>query len=194
MIKPETIKNPLTLLGLFASLSEVSMTVALIKLPLEIQKTFIWFVIFYPALLTLGFFYFLYKKPQSLYGPSDFKDEANYFHSLQQEELRILRMYPIEPSVQAKSTTTVLTTSQITRFDLLKSNNLYAFLSTRLQINHDDITQIINRTNILDELPANIYAFTRNEDNKHRTERILAKFPEAADDFKVLKNQLKGGE
>lgn len=71
------IKNPLTIIGVFASLAEISGTVVLPHLGPDIQRWFVWFVMGFPVCLVLLFFYVLWHKHYVLYAPSDYKtDEA----------------------------------------------------------------------------------------------------------------------
>lgn len=76
--KIKTVKNPLTIIAIFAALSEICSTAVLPLLSIEIQWYFMWFVIIFPVLLLLLFFYTLNTKHFVLYAPSDYKDESNY--------------------------------------------------------------------------------------------------------------------
>ncbi|OFW61996.1 MAG: hypothetical protein A2133_05110 [Actinobacteria bacterium RBG_16_64_13] len=80
MAKPErtwtSITNPLTVIGVFAGVSEVSGTVALPLLGPDIQHVFVWFVMIFPLLLVLVFFLTLNFNPRCLYAPSDYRDEG----------------------------------------------------------------------------------------------------------------------
>lgn len=72
-----TIKNPLTVIAIFAGISEICGTAVLPILPSNIQNIFIWFVMIFPVLLVILFFSVLILKHHVLYAPSDFKtDEA----------------------------------------------------------------------------------------------------------------------
>ncbi|PZW69865.1 hypothetical protein F471_01195 [Pseudomonas sp. URMO17WK12:I1] len=72
------ISNPLTIIAVFAGVAEALATISLINLPLEIQVTFVYFVMFFPTLLVLLFFLVLALKSKVLYAPSDFVNENNY--------------------------------------------------------------------------------------------------------------------
>lgn len=72
------VRNPLTVISIFAGLAEVSATVALPQLSADIQGQFIWFVMLFPALLVFLFFVTLWTKHHVLYAPSDFADENNF--------------------------------------------------------------------------------------------------------------------
>jgi len=72
------IKNPLTIIAIFAGIAEVSGTVVLPFISEENQELFIYFLICFPSILVLLFFVTLNFNNKVLYAPSDFKDETNY--------------------------------------------------------------------------------------------------------------------
>jgi hypothetical protein len=72
------VKNPLTIIAIFAGLAEVSGTIILPFISSSIQGTYVWFLIFFPILLVVTFFFVLYTKPVVLYAPSDFRDDTIY--------------------------------------------------------------------------------------------------------------------
>ncbi|WP_313591908.1 hypothetical protein [Agrobacterium cavarae] len=69
------IKNPLTVVALFAALAEVSGTVVLPMLQAETQAIYVWFLMAFPILLVGIFFATLNWNHTVLYAPSDFNDE-----------------------------------------------------------------------------------------------------------------------
>ena len=78
MPAPRQINNPLTLIGVFAGISEVAGTAVLTQIDGAVQLIFVWFVMLFPVLLVVLFFYTLITKPQVIYGPSDYRDESNF--------------------------------------------------------------------------------------------------------------------
>ena len=72
------IKNPLTVISIFAGLAEVAGTAVLPFVNEANQNTYIWFLIIFPILLVVLFFITLNFNPKVLYAPSDFRDENNY--------------------------------------------------------------------------------------------------------------------
>lgn len=80
------IKNPLTIIGLFAGIAEVAGTVVLPFISRELQVIFIWYVMLFPIFLVILFFINLNKNPKVLYAPSDFDDEANFMKLLMAAE------------------------------------------------------------------------------------------------------------
>ncbi len=69
------IQNPLTIIAVFSGLAETMATVALIKLPIEMQSIFIYFVMAFPTAIVAVFFLILVFKNHVLYAPGDFSDE-----------------------------------------------------------------------------------------------------------------------
>jgi len=73
-------------------LAETLATVALINLPLEIQTVFVYFVMAFPAVIVLLFFFVLYFKNTVLYAPSDYSDQSHYLEVNQIKENVSLKM------------------------------------------------------------------------------------------------------
>ena len=80
--KIRNIKNPLTVIAIFAALTEVGGTVVLPFLSDENQSTFMWFLISFPSALLILFFATLNFNPTVLYAPSDFQNEENFLNVL----------------------------------------------------------------------------------------------------------------
>lgn len=72
------IKNPLTIVAIFAGIAEISGTVVITHLTERDQGIFVWFLIGFPVLLILFFFLTLNFNHKVLYAPSDFEDEENF--------------------------------------------------------------------------------------------------------------------
>lgn len=69
------IKNPLTVIAIFAGLAEVSGTIVLPLLSLQTQQTFVWFLMIFPSSLVVLFFLTLLLKHHVLYAPTDFRSD-----------------------------------------------------------------------------------------------------------------------
>jgi len=72
------IKNPLTVVAIFAALAEVSGTVVLPILERDVQFVYLWFLMLFPVLLISLFFATLNWNHTVLYAPSDFQNEDNF--------------------------------------------------------------------------------------------------------------------
>jgi hypothetical protein len=75
-------RTPLSIIAIFASLSEIAMTVTLLKIDKEMQSIFIWFVMLFPIILVACFFYTLYTKPAVLFSPLDYENDITYLSSI----------------------------------------------------------------------------------------------------------------
>lgn len=89
--KMKHIKNPLTVIGLFAALAEVAMAASMFALPPDLQHIFMWFVMAFPLLLVLLFFITLNFNPKVLYAPSDYQDETNFVQIITQQRMPLPR-------------------------------------------------------------------------------------------------------
>jgi hypothetical protein len=96
---PRQIKNPLTLIAVFAGLAEVAATGVLPVLKGPVQMTFVWYVMLFPILLVIAFFLTLNFNHRVLYSPSDFRDEKYFLETMtarfsgSTKEIDILRSY-----------------------------------------------------------------------------------------------------
>jgi hypothetical protein len=72
------IKTPLTIIAIFAGISEVCGTVVLPFIDADNQFVFIVFLIAFPTLLVILFFLTLNLNNKVLYAPSDYEDEENF--------------------------------------------------------------------------------------------------------------------
>jgi len=72
------VKNPLTIIAIFAGISEVCGSIVLPFIQQENQLIFIYFLMYFPTLLILLFFLTLNFNHKVLYSPSDYRDEDNF--------------------------------------------------------------------------------------------------------------------
>ena len=73
-----TIKNPLTIIAIFAGIVEVGSTTVLPFLEPEVQSIYVWFLMIFPTLLVGAFFVTLNRNHKVLYAPSDFQDDSAF--------------------------------------------------------------------------------------------------------------------
>lgn len=83
-----TVKNPLTVIAIFAGTAEISGTAILPLLDSGAQSTYIWFLMLFPFTLIALFFITLNWNHKVLYAPSDFKDEDHFVNILQKASLK----------------------------------------------------------------------------------------------------------
>jgi hypothetical protein len=70
------IRNPLSVIAIFAALAEVSGTLILPHLEADVQQIYVWFLMLFPVVLVVLFFATLNFNAVSLYAPSDYKNEG----------------------------------------------------------------------------------------------------------------------
>lgn len=88
------IKNPLSVIAMFAGIAEVSGAVVLPFLNPEVQGTYVWFLMGFPLVLIQLFFATLWLDHSVLYAPSDFRNDSSF--------LGVLRRDPLAPTVSAE--------------------------------------------------------------------------------------------
>ncbi|MFW4859032.1 hypothetical protein ACOAP9_04880 [Pseudomonas aeruginosa] len=72
------IKNPLTVIAIFATFAEVGGTIVLPLLEGEVQEQYVWFLMAFPVYLVWQFFRVLWHKHEVLYAPKDYRDDNNF--------------------------------------------------------------------------------------------------------------------
>jgi hypothetical protein len=187
----EIIKNPLTLLAIFAGLSDVAMTGVLPFLESSIQRIFMWFVMGYPLLLVCGFFYILIWKREALYAPSDFRDDATWLSVLRDKEQQILSKYPLERAITGISGSTDLSNKIKDEEKQFKPNNFYRFLRS-IGLTSKDVKLIFSNVNNIANLPEVVFKITSKKEISERIKRVLNDFPQSRDDFHKLQTIFKG--
>ncbi|MBF6058013.1 hypothetical protein [Thiomicrorhabdus heinhorstiae] len=75
------IKNPLTVIAIFAAIAEISGTTVLPFIESDNQGIYIWFLMLFPVFLVGIFFLTLNFNHKVLYAPSDYKNEDNFLKS-----------------------------------------------------------------------------------------------------------------
>ncbi len=72
------IKNPLTVISIFAAIAETSGTTVLPFIDPDKQEIYIWFLMIFPISLVAAFFLTLNFNHRVLYAPSDYKNEQHF--------------------------------------------------------------------------------------------------------------------
>lgn len=103
------IRNPLTVISIFAAIAEISGTTVLPFIASENQATYILFLMFFPTLLVCLFFITLNFNHKVLYAPSDWKDETNFFRLFckatpEEQEQKLKDEVAEEAEAEAKET------------------------------------------------------------------------------------------
>ncbi|UZE10801.1 hypothetical protein [Pseudomonas sp. B21-053] len=80
------ISNPMTIIAIFAALSETSAAVSLPFLDNDERKIYVWFLISFPFYLLFLFFLTLNFNYRSLYAPSDFDKDKSFIKAIDNAE------------------------------------------------------------------------------------------------------------
>ena len=91
------VNNPLTIIGIFAGIIEVSGISILPHMEASVQDTYVWFLIFFPILLVMLFFVTLWRKREVLYAPSDFRDETTFYRLYENQNVNNPITYSSKP-------------------------------------------------------------------------------------------------
>jgi hypothetical protein len=83
---PKKISNPMTIIAIFATLSETSAAVSLPFLGDDEREVYVWFLISFPFYLLFLFFLTLNFNYRSLYAPSDFAEDKSFLTILDDAE------------------------------------------------------------------------------------------------------------
>lgn len=80
------VDNPLTIIAIFAGITEVAASVALPLLNQDTQQVFVWFLIIFPFALIAAFFITLNFNTRVLYAPGDYRDDKTFLEALRLSE------------------------------------------------------------------------------------------------------------
>lgn len=80
------ITNPMTVIAIFAAISETSAAVSLPFLGNEDREFYVWFLVIFPFYLLFLFFLTLNFNHRSLYSPSDFNKDESFLKAIENSE------------------------------------------------------------------------------------------------------------
>lgn len=94
------IPNPITVIAIFAFISETSAAVSLPFLNNNERELYVWFLISFPFYLLFLFFITLNFNYRSLYAPSDFDNDKNFLKAFEEEITLPTEVSPTQPNVE----------------------------------------------------------------------------------------------
>ncbi|MDI3396874.1 hypothetical protein QLG12_01480 [Pseudomonas sp. V88_4] len=92
--KYKKVTNPISIIAIFALITETSAAVSLPFLDNEERKTYIWLLISFPFFLSFLFFITLNFNYRSLYAPSDFNNENNFLKAFEDTATNLMGVQP----------------------------------------------------------------------------------------------------
>jgi hypothetical protein len=206
----EKAKTPLSIIAIFAILAEIAMTYALGQVDKSLQPQFLWFVMGFPVLLLLLFFYTLYTKPAVLFAPSDYEKDTNYLASINQkkeiddiskqvseltESITTLMNYSekIVENVAPGESSKIITEEkqrleEAQNLSQLERIGLFHFIVDELNVPQDTVVEMIAKTSDIAELPGKVLELAGNKKAKsERLSRLIANFPKTKTDYRNAK-------
>ena len=147
------IKNPLTIIAIFAAITEISGTVVLPSITDANQTVYVWFLMIFPILLIALFFLTLNFNHKVLYAPSDYKNEDNFLRSLpratyNEKELKLEAEVLEEQSVTEQAQTEAVPPSEDRSMELMPTK----LPSTPVPIQENRLREIRTRHMLAEEL------------------------------------------
>jgi predicted nucleic acid-binding Zn-ribbon protein len=124
----KAVTNPLNMIALFATSTEVLATIALLNTTLEVQKMFMGFLFVYPVLLVVGFFIVLYTKYYAFYSPADYPNHDDFLQILIRTKIiakQVIEMEKEGGSAQKLLKETKGLTEEV--FEIGKRKNIISF-------------------------------------------------------------------
>ncbi|MFM5460764.1 hypothetical protein ACET7L_12860 [Aeromonas veronii] len=96
------VKNPLSVIAIFAGVAEISGTGVLPFIDTENQELYIWFLMLFPFTLVLLFFSTLNWNHKSLYAPSDYKSDESFLENANGSKSQKTGIASMEKVIEAK--------------------------------------------------------------------------------------------
>ena len=121
--KTTHVKNPLTIIAVFASITEISASAVLPHISEPIQWVFIWFIILFPFVLISLFFFILWNKHHVLYAPSDFLSDESFLSIVPQTSQDISEKINEETKESATVSNSTVNHKEIKKHEEQASSN-----------------------------------------------------------------------
>lgn len=96
------VKNPLSVIAIFASVAEISGAAVLPHVSSENQQLYIWFLMSFPFALVLLFFATLNWNHKALYAPSDYKSDESFLEGVNRNNPRRTEIASMEKIIESK--------------------------------------------------------------------------------------------
>lgn len=206
-----SVKNPLAMIAIFAGISEIAMSITLLKIPESLQSTFIWFVMSFPFVLVGAFYFVLYRKPAVLFSPSDYAKDEMYLTSINgtsqatndlkikqlQESVTVLQDF-MEQVVSTNNSNTGIekkfaeAKQRLESIHQMEYNALFSFLTNEIELTNEQVVEIIKTCESINCLPEAIYHLTNDKWKSERVDSVLKNFTESSSDFLKLLSIIRG--
>jgi hypothetical protein len=135
--------NPLWIIFLFFSFTELVLGVVVFKTSDAIQVALTIFVIGFPLLVAIGFFALLWSRPQHLYAPKDYGSDESFLKGMEGSRTSREGLLNMESIIQDKVNTLLTSDEIVKRLSTLKGEQL----KDELKVTAANISNEIKETN-----------------------------------------------
>ncbi|MCW9015396.1 MAG: hypothetical protein OQJ89_00385 [Kangiellaceae bacterium] len=101
MNKTGVVKNPLSVIAIFAGVAEISGTGVLPFISPENQELYIWFLMSFPFTLVVLFFAVLNWNHKVLYAPSDYKEDESFLEGVRSHGADRLEIITLNEKIES---------------------------------------------------------------------------------------------
>lgn len=116
--------NPLSIIFLFFSFTEVMLGYAVFNTSGSIQTALTVFVIAFPTFAAGAFFFFLWYRPQHLYAPKDYGSDESYLKSMAEARQERVGLVRLEAEIEKVITAKLTSHELITRLEAGKAEDV----------------------------------------------------------------------
>lgn len=192
------ISNPMTIIAIFAALSETSAAVSMPFLDNNEREIYVWFLISFPFYLLFLFFLTLNFNYRSLYAPSDFNKGKHFLkvidnaerpnNKVQSPAVNLSRIFKNSiatsaseraPPIQVKSVRYRRWNAQgwTNHFNLQRPQEELRIIDTRGIVTNEDCTRLIERVRKPSRQPTYVIVFLACSDSEKLLREGMLKYP-----------------
>jgi ABC-type multidrug transport system fused ATPase/permease subunit len=145
--QPPKVINPLWMISLFFSFTEVELGYVVFKTTGSVQVALTAFVIGFPVLIAAAFFALLWFRPENFYAPKDFGSDEAYLRNFADADARRAKkdLINLDAQIEQRIIKTLTSDHTIKRFALSEKTELKETLKDTAA----DITSEIRETNFI---------------------------------------------
>ena len=131
--KPPRFINPLWIIFLFFSFSEIVLGFAVFNTSGGIQVALTVFAIVFPLLVAIGFFLLLIYRPSSIYGPQDYRSDAAFLKGIEGDRKARAGLLKLDKDIQDRIDKFLTSEKFIKKLSSLQSSELKKTLQATAQ-------------------------------------------------------------
>lgn len=122
--QPPKVINPLWIISLFFSFTEIALGYVVFKTTGGIQVALTCFVIAFPILVAVAFFAVLWFRPEHLYAPKDFGSDESFLRSIADARKSRQGLLNLDAEIEQRISASLTSEKLLTRISSLEGNQL----------------------------------------------------------------------